>query len=111
MSHTQIIGSGGKGGGLQRAVHLRITEAEAALLAAHAERLAGERKSKVSLSEAVRDLMAKGLEKDQKPWEVALKSLSFVSWEGGKPAIPRPVVVSEGKPLSTIVLEDREDRL
>lgn len=103
-------GSGGKSGGLQRAVHLRITEAEAARLEAYAERLAAERKSKVTVSEAVRDLMAKGLEKDQKPWAAALKSLSFVSWEGGKPTIPRPVGAPEGKALSAIVLEVRADR-
>ena len=111
MSHAQVIGSGGKSGGLQRAVHLRISEAEASQLEAYAERLAAERKSKVTVSEAVRDLMAKGLEKDQKPWEAALKSLSFVSWEGGKPTIPRPVDVPDGEALSAIVLEDREDRL
>lgn len=111
MSDPQSIDPGGKGSGLQRAVHLRITAAEATQLEAYAERLASERKSKVSVSEAVRELLAKGLEKDQKPWEAALKSLSFVSWEGGKPTLPRPVGVPDADPLSAIVLEDREDRL
>ena len=100
---------------MQRAVHLRISEEEAAQLDAYAERLAAERKAKVSLSEAVRDLMAKGLQKDEKPWEAALKSLAFVAWKGGKPAIPhpkdRPEGLATGNGLSAIVLEDREDRL
>jgi hypothetical protein len=111
MAHASIAGSGGKGKGMQRAIHLRISETEASQLEAYAERLASERKTKVSVSEAARDLMAKGLQQDQKPWEVALKSLSFVAWQGGKPAIPRPTVVSGGTALSSVVLESREDRL
>jgi hypothetical protein len=111
MSHVPSIGSGGKGNGMQRALHLRISETEASQLEAHAERLATERKTKVSVSEAARDLMAKGLQQDHKPWEVALKSLAFVAWQGGKPAIPRPTVVSGGTALSSAVLANREDRL
>ncbi|MDP1832894.1 MAG: hypothetical protein Q8K67_12605 [Geothrix sp.] len=111
MSHTQIIGSDGKGNGLQRAIHLRISETEASQLEAHAERLAAERKTKVSVSEAARDLMARGLQQNQKPWEMALKSLSFVTWQGGKPILPHPKGVPEGKALSAVVLEGREDPL
>lgn len=110
MSPTQIIGSGGKGSGLQRAIHLRISEAEASQLESYAERLAAERKTHVSVSEAARDLMARGLQQDQKPWEAALKRLSFVAWQGGKPAIPHPKGGYEGKALSVVILEDREER-
>ena len=111
MSLAPRIGSGGKGNGMQRALHLRISETEASQLEAYAKRLAAERKTNVSVSEAARDLMAKGLQQDQKPWEVALKSLPFVAWQGGKPAIPRPTGVSGGTPLSAVILENREDRL
>lgn len=100
----------GTGGALHRAIHLRISEQEATQLQAYAERLAAERHTKVSVSEAARDLMAKGLQRGQKPWEVALRSLPFVAWQGGKPAIPRPVGTPQS-PLSSLVLEDREDRL
>ena len=102
--------STGTGGALPRALHLRISELEATQLEAYAERLAAERHAKVSVSEAARDLMAKGLLQDQKPWEVALRSLLFVSWQGGKPAIRRPVGTPQSS-LSSLVLEDREDRL
>ena len=102
--------STGTGGTLHRAIHLRISEQEAAQLQAYAERLAAERHAKVSVSEAARDLMAKGLQQGQKPWEVALRSLLFVTWQGGKPAIPRPVGIPQSS-LSSLVLEDREDRL
>ena len=102
--------STGTGGALPRALHLRISELEATQLEAYAERLAAERHAKVSVSEAARDLMAKGLLQDQKPWEVALRSLLFVSWQGGKPAILRPVGTPQSS-LSSLVLEDREDRL
>jgi hypothetical protein len=102
--------STGTGGALHRAIHLRISEQEAIQLQAYAERLAAERHAKVSVSEAARDLMAKGLQQGQKPWEVALRSLLFVAWQGGKPAIPRPVGTPQS-PLSSLVLEDREDRL
>ena len=100
----------GTGGALQRAIHLRISEQEATQLQAYAERLAAERHAKVSVSEAARDLMAKGLQQDQKPWEVALRSLLYVTWQGGKPTIPRPVGPPQS-PLSSLVLEDREERL
>ena len=76
---------------------------------AHAKRMAEGRNAKVSLSEAGRDLIAKGLQQSQKPWELALRSLPFIAWRGGKPAIPRPVGTSQS-PLSTPVLEDRKDR-
>lgn len=102
--------STGTGGTLHRAIHLRISEQEAAQLQAYAERLGAERHAKVSVSEAARDLMAKGLQQGQKPWEVALRSLLFVAWQGGKPAIPRPVGTPQS-PLSSLLLEDREDRL
>ena len=102
--------STGTDGALHRAIHLRISEREATQLQAHAERLAVERHAKVSVSEAARDLMAKGLQQGQKPWEVTLRSLPFVAWQGGKPALPRPVGTPQS-PLSTLVLEDREDRL
>lgn len=102
--------STGTGSALQRAIHLRISEQEATQLQAYAERLAAERHAKVSVSEAARDLMAKGLQEGQKPWEVALRSLLFVAWQGGKPAIPPPVGTPHS-PLSSLVLEDREDRL
>lgn len=111
MSHGQSIGSGGQGGGLQRAIHLRISEAEASQLESYAARLAAKRRTKVSVSEAARDLMARGLQQDQKPWEAALKGLTFVAWQGGKPALPHPQDGSEGKALSAVVLEEREDRL
>ncbi len=102
--------STGTGGALHRAIHLRISEQEATQLQAYAERLAAERHTKVSVSEAARDLMAKGLQHGQKPWEAALRSLLFVTWQGGKPAIPRPVGTPQS-PLSPLVLEDREDRI
>ena len=111
MPHAPRIGSGGKGDGRHRAVHFRISEVEASQLEAYAERLAAERKAKVSVSEAVRDLMAKGLQQDRKPWEAALQSLPFVAWQGGKPELHRPEGVSGEKPLSAIILEDREERL
>ena len=102
--------STGIGGTLQRAIHLRISEQESTQLQAYAERLAAERHTRVSVSEAARDLMAKGLQQGQKPWEVALRSLLFVAWQGGKPAIPHPMGPPQS-PLSSLVLEDREDRL
>ena len=106
----EILGSEGKGSGYQRALHLRISEVEAAQLAAYAERLGRERHTKVSVSEAARDLMSRGLQQGQKPWEAALRSLPFVAWQGGKPVIPHPAGGSEGNALSSMVLEDREDR-
>ena len=102
--------SRGTGGALQRAIHLRISEEEATQLQAYAERLAAERHAKVSVSEAARDLMAKGLQQGQKPWEVALRRLLYVTWQGGKPSIPRPTGQLQSS-LSSLVLEGREDRL
>lgn len=102
--------STGAGGALYRAIHVRISEKEATQLEAYAERLAAERHAKVSVSEAARDLIAKGFQHGQKPWEAALRSLLFVTWQGGKPAIPRPVGTPQNS-LSSMVLEDREDRL
>ena len=111
MGQTHAIESDTKGHGLPRALHLRISELEASSLKAHAERLATERKTRVSLSEAARDLMAKGLQAGLKPWEQVLQSLPFVAWEGGKPKLPPAGQPSEGKPLSVAILEGREDRL
>ena len=111
MGQTHAIESDAKGHGLPRALHLRISELEASSLEAHAERLATERKTRVSMSEAARDLMAKGLQAGLKPWEQVLQSLPFVAWEGGKPKLPPAGQPSEGKPLSVAILEGREDRL
>ena len=111
MVHAPRHGSSGKRDGLPRAIHLRISEVEACQLEAYAKRMAGERRSKVTVSEAARDLMSKGLNQEVKPWEAALKSLPFVAWQGGKPAIPQPKEHEREKALSAVVLEDRDDRL
>ena len=111
MSHTHVIGSGAKAQGLPRALHLRISQAEAAQLEAHADHLAAERKTRVSLSEAARDLLARGLQTGLKPWEQVLQGLPFVAWEGGKPRLPQLEEAAAGRTLSAAILEGRGDRL
>ena len=100
--------SGGKGPGFHRAIHLRVSEAEAAGLEAYAGKLARKRKAPVSLSEAVRDLLGQALSREQeKPWAAALKGLPFVDWNGGKPGLPTLEAEPEGISLASIILEDR----
>jgi hypothetical protein len=97
-----------KGHGFHRAIHLRVSESEAAGLAAHALKLARKRNAPVSLSEAVRDLLGQALGREQEqPWEAALKGLPFVEWNGGKPGLPALEQGPEGKSLAEIILEDR----
>ena len=108
MVGDQKIGISTKGPGYFRAIHLRVTESEAAGLEAHARRLSQTRNKQVGLSEAVRDLLAQALSQQvEQPWETALKGLSFVAWTGGKPALPPLEEPAEGKGLSAIVLVDR----
>ena len=99
---------GGKGPGLHRAINLRVSEAEAIRLDAHARNLAKKRNTSVSLSEAVRDLLSQALSRERElPWEAALKGLPFVAWSGGKPGLPALEPGPEGKSIAAIVLEDR----
>ena len=93
--------------GFHRAIHLRVSQAEAAGLEAHAIRLAERRKAPVSLSEAVRDLLNQALSREQEqPWDAALRGLPFVAWSGGKPGLPA-LDDSGDRSLGAIVLEDR----
>jgi hypothetical protein len=106
--HPDPAGPGGKGSGFCRAIHLRVSEAEAAGLVAYAGKLARKRKTPVSLSEAVRDLLGQALAREQEqPWEAALKGLPFVDWSGGKPGLPALEPATEGRSLASIILEDR----
>jgi hypothetical protein len=92
----------------RRAIHLRITEGEARQLQAHAEALSRTRRTRVSLSEAIRDLLGQALGKPgEQPWETALKGLPFVTWNGDRPALPPLEVRPEGLDLAALVLEDR----
>ncbi|MGA2081865.1 MAG: hypothetical protein ABSH53_14835 [Holophaga sp.] len=103
-----IHGPRGKSPGLHQAIHLRISAAESARLEAHARRLALARNTRVTLSEAVRDLLEQALARqDEQPWESALKSLPFVAWTGGKPELPSLDEEPDGTDLARIVLEDR----
>lgn len=99
---------GDKGRGFHRAIHLRVSEHEAAGLEAYALKLARKRNAPVSLSEAVRDLLGQALGREQEqPWEAALRGLPFVEWTGGKPVLPSLEMGPEGKSLAAIILEDR----
>ena len=82
----------GRNRGFHQAIHLRIAQAEATRLEAYSRRISLERNAQVTLSEAIRELLAQALDRQEVPsWEVALKTLPFVTWSGGKPC-PLPTI-------------------
>lgn len=106
-----VIKAGGKRSGFARAVHLRVSEAEYAKLEAYAKLQSAAQKTQMSLSEAVRDLLALALsQQEPKPWEAALKALPFVAWSGAKPILPPLDDAPGDRSLSLAILEDRGDR-
>ena len=98
----------GKSRSLNQAIHLRVGSAEAVRLEAYARRVSLERHAQVTLSEAVRELLAQALDRQEAPaWDVALRNLPFVTWAGGKAVLPPLETKPDGLSLAAIVLEDR----